>query len=219
MEERSGDSDTMRQRCDRFRSWADDMELFDLGFYGQKYTWLRGTDPLTRSFTRLDRGFSNLEWRLDFSEASIKHLAKNQSDCLIFLISDGFGATWLLHEEFQAFVVEHWEVGADLPSALANLAKHLQSWNKDVFSNLFRHRDRLWRRIEGFQNKLCTDDYLTLKRKELDVVLDQIHMFWVQKARKDVLIDGDQNTKFFHACAVVRRNRNKIDGIFDTSGV
>ncbi|KAL8130290.1 LOW QUALITY PROTEIN: hypothetical protein V2J09_019445 [Rumex salicifolius] len=61
MEERTGDSDAMRHHYDRFRGWADDMELIDLGFFEHKYTWSRGSKPQIHSAAQLDRGFSNLD--------------------------------------------------------------------------------------------------------------------------------------------------------------
>ncbi|KAL8161268.1 hypothetical protein V2J09_012757 [Rumex salicifolius] len=237
LDERTGNSDGMRKRCDNFQSWIDGMKLIELGFSGPKFTWSRGRDPHTRTSARLDRGLCNIEWREAYLEASIRHLPMNQSDhAPLLLRSNGvsmrdpnnrpfrFQAAWMLHCEFQEFVAEHWQYGADLPSALENLVVHLNTWNKDVFGNLFRRRNRLWRRIEGAQAKLCFHASVGLMRleqelrSELDVVLDQIHTFWVQKARSDTLRDGDRNTKFFHSCAVVRRRRNKIDSLADANG-
>ncbi|KAL8161692.1 hypothetical protein V2J09_013181 [Rumex salicifolius] len=153
MDERTRESDTMHHRCDRFRSWVDDMELFDLGFSRLQFTWSRGNDPLTRSSTWLDRVLCNFNWRETFPEASIKHLARNQSNhAPILLNSNGFSSRKLC---------------SDVSRGLLTLEKKL--------------------------------------REELDVVLDQIYIFWVQKARTDLLRDGDRNTKFFHACAVVHR--------------
>ncbi|KAL8159829.1 hypothetical protein V2J09_001366 [Rumex salicifolius] len=205
---------------------------------GESDNLRRGRDAQTRTAARLDRGLCNFDRRCSFDEASIKHLARNQSDHSPLLLSSNgflrsnprnmpfkFQAAWLMHNEFQSFVAGHWETDKELPSALANLAFHLDAWNRDVFGNLFRRRDRFWRRIEGVQKKLCIRSSRSLLcldrelRHELDSVLDQIQVFWVQKARTDVLRDGDQNTKFFHTCAVVRRKRNKIEGLFDDQGI
>ncbi|KAL8129303.1 hypothetical protein V2J09_018458 [Rumex salicifolius] len=238
LEERSSESDGMRRRCERFSAWIDEMDMIDLGYTGSKFTWTRGKDLSTQSAARLDRGLCNFEWRDAFPDASIKHLVRNQSDhSPLLLKSTGFmqrnplarpfrfQAAWVMHEEFQSFMRNHWQQGAKLSSALANLATHLESWNRDVFGNLFRRRDRLWKRIEGIQRELCVRPNGGLMRLEqqlrgeLDCILEQIHIFWVQKARTDVLKDGDRNTKFFHACAVVCRKRNRIEGLFDEAGI
>ncbi|KAL8137828.1 LOW QUALITY PROTEIN: hypothetical protein V2J09_003829 [Rumex salicifolius] len=60
---------------------------------------------------------------------------------------------------------------------------------------ILRNRDKLWCRIEGVQHSLYfspNSGLLKLKNKQLDIVLDQIHLFW--KARSDAMIDGDRNT-------------------------
>ncbi|KAL8152277.1 hypothetical protein V2J09_010037 [Rumex salicifolius] len=102
-----------------------------------------------------------------------------------------------MHSEFQSFLSSHWDNGASLSSALTKLAVHLPSWNSS-------------RRIEGVQRSLCSSPnsgLLKLEnklRKQLDIVMDQIHLFWVQKARSDAMIDGDRNTHFFHTCTLIR---------------
>ncbi|KAL8153215.1 hypothetical protein V2J09_010975 [Rumex salicifolius] len=51
----------------------------------------RGNKPPSRSAARLDRGLCNFGWRNAYPEASIKHLARNQSDhAPILMRSDGF---------------------------------------------------------------------------------------------------------------------------------
>ncbi|KAL8141278.1 hypothetical protein V2J09_007299 [Rumex salicifolius] len=238
MAERTGDSDCMRRRCDRFSSWVNDMELLDMGYSGPQYTWFRGVDEDSRTAARLDRGLCSVEWQDYFGEASIKHLGRNQSDhCPILMDSYGFSqgnmsshpfrfqAAWTLHDEFQEYVAQNWNHNVQLPEALANLADHLMAWNRDVFGNLFRSRDRLWRRIEGIQRSLSVAwsvGLVKLEKKlraELDVVLEQIYLFWVQKARTVALRDGDRNTRYFHTCAVIRRKKNKIGSLQDKDGV
>jgi hypothetical protein len=43
-------------------------------------------------------------------------------------------------------------------------------------------------------------------------------LLWKQKSREKWVQDGDRNTKFFHLTTMVRRRRNKIDGLFDIHG-
>ena len=41
---------------------------------------------------------------------------------------------------------------------------------------------------------------------------------WKQKSRDKWVKEGDNNTKFFHITTMVRRRKNKIDGLFDSNG-
>ncbi|KAL5858823.1 hypothetical protein ACOSQ4_000119 [Xanthoceras sorbifolium] len=43
-------------------------------------------------------------------------------------------------------------------------------------------------------------------------------MFWHQKSRNNWLRCGDRNTKFFHLSTMIRRRRNKIEGLRDVNG-
>ncbi|KAL8167801.1 hypothetical protein V2J09_009300 [Rumex salicifolius] len=70
---------------------ALDERTVDLGFSGRKYTWNRGTNPSTRTSTRLDRCLCNASWSTRFIEASIRHLTTNQSDHAPLLVDfNGF---------------------------------------------------------------------------------------------------------------------------------
>lgn len=97
-----------------------------------------------------------------FEDASLRHLPAIQSDhCPIFIFPNGFlplqtihrpfkfQVVWLTHENFRAFVEERWCSNSDLIPALASLANDLQSWNKDVFGNIFIQKRALLGSIAG----------------------------------------------------------------------
>ncbi|KAJ8448033.1 hypothetical protein Cgig2_028909 [Carnegiea gigantea] len=91
MSERKNCSDNLQQRCSNFDNWINNNGLIDLGFSGPEFTWCRGIKPEHRKYARLDRGLCNLQWRLRFEEASIRHLLQNQSDhCPTLILPRGF---------------------------------------------------------------------------------------------------------------------------------
>lgn len=95
-----------------FASVIVECELIDLGFMGPCFTWQRG-----RLKERLDRGLANLDWRLQFPDASVTHLNPLKSDHSPLLVSltEPLGinrhrrpfrmlAAWLTHPEFKEVV-------------------------------------------------------------------------------------------------------------------
>ncbi|KAL8140756.1 hypothetical protein V2J09_006777 [Rumex salicifolius] len=162
LEERTEQSENMSRRCEKFQEWINQLELLDLGFSGQKFTWSREMDESIRTSARLDMGLCNTQWQTMFENAAIKHLAANQSDHTPLLMSiQGFVANearskpfwfnvaWQLHIEFQSFLANHWDKGASLSSTLASFALHLDSRNKEIFGDMFSRQDRICRRIDG----------------------------------------------------------------------
>ncbi|KAL8141079.1 hypothetical protein V2J09_007100 [Rumex salicifolius] len=213
----------MARRCRRFSGLVEELGLLHLGFSGPRFTWSQGEDIPTHPAERLDKALCSVEWRILFEDAAVRHLARLGSDHAPILINTGgfsddylrhrpfrFQAAWLLYNKFQQFLVQNWNKELHLSASLANLSVQLSAWNRKVFVNMFRRRNRLWRRLEGVQCALCghpTPGLIRLEyrlRSLLSEVLEQIHII---------------NTKFFHVCVIVRRKRNCIESLQDANGV
>lgn len=54
--------------------------------------------------------------------------------------------------------------------------------------------------------------------QEFHTILDQEESYWRQQARCKWLVQGERNTKYFHACVSSRRRRNRIEQLKDSSG-
>ena len=55
-------------------------------------------------------------------------------------------------------------------------------------------------------------------KKELEEILTQEEILWLQKSRKEWLIQGDRNTTYFHQKTLARRRRNRITTIQNANG-
>ncbi|XP_057999242.1 uncharacterized protein LOC131178309 [Hevea brasiliensis] len=54
-------------------------------------------------------------------------------------------------------------------------------------------------------------------KKDLALVLDQEEIMWFQKSREHWIIDGDRNTAFFHASAVLKGSKKHISRLKDSN--
>ena len=99
-------------------------------------------------------------------------------------------------------------------------ASHLVlEWNRHVFGNIFWRKKRLLARLGGIQRAL--EDYyshglIDLEKQliaELEEVLSQEEIIWLQKSRQDWLCLGDRNTTYFHKKIASRRRRNNIAAV------
>lgn len=107
---------------------------------------------------------------------------------------------------------------------MKTLSSTLTVWNKEVFGQLFWRKKKILARIGGIQ-KACdrfSNHFLINVEAELiqeyEQLLNQENLFWRQKSRDKWIQEGDRNTKFFHLTTLVRRRRNKIEGLFDSNG-
>jgi len=55
-------------------------------------------------------------------------------------------------------------------------------------------------------------------QQEYNDVLKQEEILWYQKSRENWVKLGDRNTSFFHTQTLVRRKRNKLQGLFLENG-
>ncbi|KAH9788525.1 reverse transcriptase domain-containing protein [Citrus sinensis] len=230
--EKQGGAAGQSRGCGLFRQWFDDNQIFDLKFKGPRFTWSRGF-----LLKRLDRALCNNEWLLKFTDNSVLHLPKVASDHRPVLVRFGrivrghhanrpfrFLASWLTNDQFNNFVKQTWDPKASYSDAASNFVKEVKVWNREVFGNIFQRKRVLMARINEIQAALenySSRGLMRLEaqlRKELETVMGQEEILWWQKSRKDWIMHGDRNTRFFHQKTIVRRRRNRIEAIQDSSG-
>ncbi|XP_024156202.1 uncharacterized protein LOC112164205 [Rosa chinensis] len=131
---------------------------------------------------------------------------------------------WFSHSNYSEFVSSTWNaLSGDLPSKINALCAALSQWNKEVFGHLFQRKRKLLARIGGIQK--ARDRYenpflINLETdliKEYEDIRDQENLFWRQKCRDKWLQEGNRNTRFFRLTALVRRRKNKIEGLFNSN--
>ena len=210
--EKMGGSSRRQGTCSLFSEWINNNSLYDLGFKGTKFTWSIGSVA-----ERLDRTISNGLWLNKFQEASTWHLPKIHSNHCPLLVRFGnssgaregkrpfrFRVSWLLNDGFNKFVREEWHVNAEYAQNVNNFTDKVGKWNRDVFGNIFRRKQKILARLGGIQRALENHNSRNLisletqLRKDLDEVMAQEEIYWYQKARKDWIMLGDRNTSYFH---------------------
>ncbi|XP_074289227.1 uncharacterized protein LOC141614378 [Silene latifolia] len=168
LSERQGGDSNMARRCENFNNWIENCVLLKLAFSGASYTWGRGNSVETRQSARFDRALCNATWGIMFEDAMVRHLPAFQSDhCPLFISPNGFvplnslnrpfrfQACWMTHGKFKNFIEDSWPSEGSFLSRLDLLSKKLQTWNSDVFGDIFRRKRSLIARIGGCQRELA----------------------------------------------------------------
>jgi hypothetical protein len=136
-------------------------------------------------------------------------------------------ASWVLDGEYVEVVNRAWReraVGTDswrcLRSKMGRCKRELKIWQakkkgpENDIKNICQSLTAL-QAVEGPQN-------LTEIRRlqdKVQTIMEQEEAQWKQRAKVEWLRSGDQNTKFFHACANQRRSANKIRMVRDMGGI
>ncbi|XP_072058201.1 uncharacterized protein [Arachis hypogaea] len=183
---------------------------------------------LERVFKRLDRALANADWRSSFSDARVEVLPRVRSDHhpLLVIIKPErmdkgekrfrYEAMWKSHPNFDEFVLKNWSPSNSFPASLNSLAVNLKKWNNDVFGNVFKRKRRVLNRINGIQ-KASTygrnpflEDLEQQLVTELEEILNQEEILWLQKSRQNWIVDGDRNTRYYHTKTAIRKKKNRI---------
>lgn len=102
-----------------------------------------------------------------------------------------------------------------------SLTSNLKAWNRNVFGNIFRRKQRLLGRLEGINRVLLEYDNKRLEDlrdqlwSEYTTVVQQEETYWYQQAKSNWVNMGDKNTRFFHQATLCRRRRNRISALMD----
>ena len=137
-----------------------------------------------------------------------------------------FEAMWTREEGYRKVIEAAWDpLNANPDVQIRDRIKccqaHLKTWNRREFGNVNRNLKQKQSRLQQLEalNLLheSTEEIQALK-KEINEVMIREEMMWNQRSRALLVKYGDQNTKFFHAAASNRRQKNRIEGLCDSGG-
>ncbi|XP_039030625.1 uncharacterized protein LOC120165108 [Hibiscus syriacus] len=95
----------------------------------------------------------------------------------------------------------------------------LRDWSKNELSSIHRRKKILIFRIKGIEDAIAQRYSTSLRdlelalKEELKNVLDHEESLWYQKSRCNWFLNGDRNTKFYHAYAKRRQRVNYISSL------
>lgn len=231
------DSDKMGGACPnrismrQFGSCIANTELMEMEYVGERYTWEKNLMK-----ERIDWAFTNLEWNIQYPFAKVHHLSKFGSDHRPLFIratmtheSQRFKppfrcqAAWILEDDFVDIVQKGWDKSSWREN-IESFTSAASEWNIKRVGNIMYKKNKLLKRIEGVEKARSRRDSQYLLQVEKDLwkeynkVLAQEELLWYQKSRCNWLRWGDRNSRFFHASTLIKRRRDRIEGLQDEQG-
>ncbi|OMO86377.1 reverse transcriptase [Corchorus capsularis] len=208
--------------------------MIDVGFVGPKFTWSNSQPLNTLIQERIDRAWVNHSWLDVFPNSIVFHLVKTCSDHCPFLFATEvknpvlldkpfrFQPMWLFEPSFFDVVKRTWDAHPFcFDAAVLEFTFLIKDWNKTVFGNVFHNKKRIQARLLGIQKEISVKPshfLLDLDRElrlELANLIRKEETLWAMKSRIDWLLEGDNNTSFFHKSTIVRRRFNRIVALKD----
>lgn len=181
---------------------------------------------MASSRERIDRAFASSTWcqLYPLSKLTLHHTIYSDHDPIrveFFSIEHSwkkfrfrFENTWLKEKEFHEEVSKHWQSLAPvhfLPKLL-ELSSFMEKWGRKFF-NKFREKIKKQKEILSLY-EACIDESQTKKYFEEKSKLEELLVFeeayWKQRAKSFWLLEGDANSKFFHAFATTRKKKSAI---------
>ncbi|VFQ77897.1 unnamed protein product [Cuscuta campestris] len=224
-----------------FQQCINDCGLMEVTTYGNTFTWWNGRRKSHSIWKRLDRCLVNQSWADTFqtnvhvlslttSDHSPLHISTTIPTCTTAPRKFYFLNAWTTHADFMQVVEKAWKTTLSGPPMVQVAAKlkattyALNTWNKQVFGNIFTKLEDLEKKVQNaeelYQADPSDENLINFKSVEASYI-HQLHLeelFWRQKAHIQWIEDGDRNSKFFHSIVKDRRRRLYIHKIKDQTG-
>ncbi|XP_015966728.1 uncharacterized protein LOC107490459 [Arachis duranensis] len=136
-----------------------------------------------------------------------------------------FQAAWATHSSYKHVMSKAWNQEFGGVTERLKIVQHASlDFNSNIFGNIFVRKSKLEYQIDQIQRRVEVTNVLSLRIKEAELredynrLLLQEELFWYQKSREQWVKYGNRNTKFFHLQTLVRRNHNRVYGLYVRDG-
>ncbi|WVZ86073.1 hypothetical protein U9M48_032914 [Paspalum notatum var. saurae] len=208
--------------------------LLELPLHDRQYTWSNRRD--TPTLERLDRALFNLSWDAVLPNTTLSSLTRSTSDHVPLKITINtsvpksrifcFENSWKIKLGFQDMVGAAWclhdppeNAAASLSLRLKRVRSHSKAWCWRLTSSGQREKDcklviRFLDVVEECRSLSPSELILrSVVASSLSRAVEEKILHWRQRSKVSVALEGDENSRFFHACASSRLRQNKIQSL------
>jgi hypothetical protein len=240
LDEKFGGSRRQRGLMENFQMALEESGLSELGYTGPKFTWNNGQEGADFIKERLDRVVANKEWYEAHPDVEVVVGAAICSDhSPIWVFPEGqrgrsrrprifrFEAEWETHKKCRKIIEEVWKDPSYDENPWRSLSNHMEGcknnlvrWQRQDIGRSKRDFEEKCKKLASMQGDGNNPDVRQASelQRELQGQMEQEELRWRQRAKINWLVNGDRNSKYFHACANQRRKVNSIKKIRDERG-
>lgn len=206
----------------------------DMELVGYPFTWERGKGTERWVEIRLDRVLITQSWRSCFPYAILENYEITVSDHCPILVhlskqqnNQGarrfrFENAWTREPMCRQIIKDSWGLNYAEPMQIKIkcCSTSLAEWGRNItgnFKDSIADCNKVMRRLK-YRRDAGSIARFKAAQDKLFEVLAKKEMFWRQRSKELWLQAGDQNTRYFHACASSRRRRNQFSRLKNAEG-
>ena len=217
-----------------FNTIIESLDLREIELSGRKFTWANSLPVPT--FEKLDRVLASVEWEQKFPLVTVQALTRGISDHTPLLVDSGapthlgnknifsFELAWFEREGFIDLLAREWakDSGGRSPMErwqckIRHLRRFLRGWAKHTNGIYKAEKERLLMMIHTLELKAETSllDTRELESKleaelRLKELLLEEELKWALRAKVRKVVQGEDNTQFFHMIANGKHRKKRI---------
>jgi hypothetical protein len=210
---------------------------------GRQYTWAGPGDNPT--YEKLDRVLVNTEWGHKYPLVTVESRDRNLSDHTALILNTGasthqnkqptfkFARGWLTRDGFFNMVTDIWQSECRGSTALEkwqnkirNLRQYLRGWAKHMAGMYKKEKEKLSSLLDQLDKKtetsILSDNEINMNhylKERLATLLRGEEIKWYERAKVQNLLQGDDNTHFFHLIASDKCRKQHIFRLEQEDGI